>query len=157
MVVILTFREYRRHCVLSGGAQRRTLPRCESEEIKILNISVPWVEIGKTTSRVAYYNRTLVTPARIASEKKYWLVLSIFLVNNQILMERRKLWSRWSKWGGCSVTCGDGTISRRRLCVSGRCVPGELEEQRRPCNRPPCNTLSDIFDGSHEWTILGNF
>ncbi|KAM3968418.1 uncharacterized protein ACR2FA_001407 [Aphomia sociella] len=52
-------------------------------------------------------------------------------------LKKRKIWSRWTKWSDCSVTCGDGTISRLRLCVSGRCAPGEHEEQRRLCNRAP--------------------
>ncbi|CAH0716369.1 unnamed protein product, partial [Brenthis ino] len=68
--------------------------------------------------------------------------------NNDLLM-KRKLWSRWGKWGECSVTCGEGTISRRRHCVSGRCAPGEFEEQRRLCSRPPCMMSSDVFDDPH--------
>lgn len=54
-------------------------------------------------------------------------------------LKNRKVWSRWSKWGECSVTCGSGMIARHRVCLAGRCAPGEREEQRRPCDRPPCD------------------
>ncbi|XP_013162013.1 PREDICTED: thrombospondin-1-like [Papilio xuthus] len=57
-------------------------------------------------------------------------------------LRARKVWSRWGKWSDCSATCGGGMIVRRRLCVAGRCAPGELEEQRRPCAESPCTTTS---------------
>ena len=47
-----------RHCVLSGGTRRRALPRHQSEEMKMLNISFLPVGIEPTTSRV--YSHTLV-------------------------------------------------------------------------------------------------
>ncbi|XP_072930281.1 uncharacterized protein [Epargyreus clarus] len=59
-------------------------------------------------------------------------------------VDSRKMWSRWSKWGECSATCGAGSTVRRRLCVAGRCARGEREEQRRPCVRPPCAATDNI-------------
>ncbi|CAH2211728.1 zinc metalloproteinase nas-36-like [Pararge aegeria] len=59
-------------------------------------------------------------------------------VEDKEILNLRKIWSRWGKWSRCSVTCGDGVITRRRLCVTGRCAPGEFEEQRRPCSRASC-------------------
>ncbi|XP_045509873.1 A disintegrin and metalloproteinase with thrombospondin motifs 20-like [Colias croceus] len=64
--------------------------------------------------------------------------------NEEDLTKAHKVWSRWGKWGECSVTCGDGVISRCRLCVAGRCAPGEVEEQHRPCTRTPCVTAFDV-------------
>ena len=39
------------HCVLSGGTQRRAMPRHQVEEIKILNISFPRVECEPTIKK----------------------------------------------------------------------------------------------------------
>ena len=41
--------EFSRHCVFNGGTQRSTLPRYQSEELKILNISFPRMVMQPTT------------------------------------------------------------------------------------------------------------
>ncbi|KAI8430821.1 hypothetical protein MSG28_000976 [Choristoneura fumiferana] len=61
-------------------------------------------------------------------------------------LKSRKVWSRWSKWGPCSVSCGAGVITRRRACVAGRCARGEAEEQRRACSRAPCHPPHEPHD-----------
>ena len=42
--------------MLSGGAQRRVLPRRQSEEMKILNILIPRVGIETTTYRAIHHD-----------------------------------------------------------------------------------------------------
>lgn len=49
-----------------------------------------------------------------------------------------KVWDRWGKWGGCSVTCGIGRMTRWRHCVSGGCAAGEKEAQIRTCTLSAC-------------------
>ncbi|XP_076093215.1 endoprotease bli-4-like [Mytilus galloprovincialis] len=46
--------------------------------------------------------------------------------------------TNWNQWSRCSVTCGQGTQSRRRQCHSGHCS-GERSE-RRQCNNQECQT-----------------
>ena len=50
--------EFRKHCVLSGGTQRRVLPRYQCKKMKILNITFQRVGIEATTYCV--YSRMLV-------------------------------------------------------------------------------------------------
>lgn len=49
-----------------------------------------------------------------------------------------KVWDRWGKWSGCSVTCGIGKMTRWRHCVSGGCEKGEKEAQIKTCTLPAC-------------------
>uniref|UniRef100_A0A7N8X797 Thrombospondin-1-like n=1 Tax=Mastacembelus armatus TaxID=205130 RepID=A0A7N8X797_9TELE len=52
-------------------------------------------------------------------------------------------WSHWSPWSSCSVTCGEGVITRIRLCNSptpqmgGRDCQGE-GRQTKLCQESPC-------------------
>lgn len=49
-----------------------------------------------------------------------------------------RIWENWSRWSGCSVTCGVGILRRYRRCVSAGCAINEKEEQIKPCNLVPC-------------------
>lgn len=46
------------------------------------------------------------------------------------------LWSSWFETGSCSVTCGQGSQTRMRLCFKGNCT-GNAKEVR-PCSQDPC-------------------
>ena len=49
--------EILRHCVLSGGSERRALSRYQSEEIKILNIS--FLQVARTLANLFLFLRTI--------------------------------------------------------------------------------------------------
>ena len=47
------------------------------------------------------------------------------------------MWSTWSYWGGCTVSCGGGSQTRDRVCINGDigqvgCIGGFIEDE--PCN-----------------------
>nr|3R6B_A Chain A, Thrombospondin-1 [Homo sapiens] len=52
-------------------------------------------------------------------------------------------WSHWSPWSSCSVTCGDGVITRIRLCnspspqMNGKPCEGEARETKA-CKKDAC-------------------
>lgn len=47
------------------------------------------------------------------------------------------VWSDWTEWAPCSVTCGGGQKSRQRFCKNGQNCVGPPEEYRS-CATGPC-------------------
>ncbi|XP_040571520.1 SCO-spondin isoform X2 [Lepeophtheirus salmonis] len=46
-------------------------------------------------------------------------------------------WSRWTRWSECSNTCGNGSRTRNRICITNRCAGQKL--QRSSCNEASCS------------------
>ena len=77
-------------CLLSGGTQRRALPRPQSEELKILNISFPRVGIEPTKCRVVAV--TLVHPApRLSSDTDYYYYKSILFKKKYFIIKYKRI------------------------------------------------------------------
>lgn len=57
---------------------------------------------------------------------------------NDRMKKNVKIWDHWGKWSPCSVTCGEGKMTRWRHCVSEACAPGEKEAQIKTCKMKSC-------------------
>ena len=53
------------------------------------------------------------------------------------------LWGQWHNWSSCSVTCGGGNQTRKRLCDNPTPAYGGMDcagddERAQVCNQDPC-------------------
>ena len=46
-------------------------------------------------------------------------------------------WASWERWGSCSVSCGEGTKSRSRVCKDGKACNGDSTEKKK-CKEKDC-------------------
>ncbi|KAK7491979.1 hypothetical protein BaRGS_00016825 [Batillaria attramentaria] len=64
------------------------------------------------------------------------------------------VWSDWTEWGMCDVTCGGGSQQRQRTCVGpfhgGAACEGEPEE-RQACNTHHC-PVDGLLSAWGEWS-----
>ena len=89
---------------------------------------------GRGRPRALYHKILFVQRFKVVQFYIFSLII-INLVNGG--------WARWSDWGYCSVTCGDGFQSRERTCTNPAPVnDGDpcqgVNEQKKFCITSPC-------------------
>ena len=63
------------------------------------------------------------------------------------LMPLLPRWDEWSEWHECSVTCGNGTASRVRICYEGDETSNECDGvgvEVKNCSMPKCTTRINV-------------
>ncbi|CAG5085436.1 Similar to Thbs2: Thrombospondin-2 (Mus musculus) [Cotesia congregata] len=88
---------------------------------------------------------------------KVFLLIVIFnhVNNKESNSNEPKVWSFWSEWSGCSVTCGIGHIKRTRYCLVGDCGLDEKQSQLKTCTLAACETQKSnakVWDNWGKWS-----
>ena len=117
---------------------------------KCILVDGGWSHWGDWSSRSAIYGdgsraRSVYQPKTSIRKKQMCLHLTLtppclvslidFLVDG--------VWSSWNDWSSCSVSCGDGNLTRRRACDNppsdhgGRICNGQ-SKQNKQCNIDNC-------------------
>ena len=67
----------------------------------------------------------------------YYIFCSLESVARLCLYFIFVVWSQWSGYDACSVTCGAGVMTRTRTCRNGNNCPGPAS-QTQSCNAGQC-------------------
>ncbi|XP_045163533.2 SCO-spondin-like [Mercenaria mercenaria] len=84
-----------------------------------------------------------------------WSCCHYNLCNNQNLGPPG-LWSEWGPWSPCDVTCGNGTRSRDRHCITGppgSCSGNSTETEH--CQQDPCQEPLECYSCLIGWDVRG--
>merc|ERR1712014_121611 len=66
------------------------------------------------------------------------------------------VWNEWEDWGGCTCTCGGGSMRRQRTVLKaprggGKLCPNKTKDEVAPCNTQSCEACIDGKWG--EWSL----
>nr|XP_006814903.1 PREDICTED: SCO-spondin-like [Saccoglossus kowalevskii] len=74
---------------------------------------------------------------------------------NMDLLITNEIWSDWDEWSQCSVSCGVGMTTRRRICKTGPeetseyFCPGKSQEEME-CDKRPCREHNILLNATTE-------
>jgi hypothetical protein len=89
---------------------------------------------------------TPTTPVSTTSGVSTTLSASVFTtVTPTLSTSVQCIYSDWTNWTSCTVTCGDGTQARARNIIAGFCT--EPLTQTRLCQMEPCPCIftQDVY------------
>ena len=66
-----------------------------------------------------------------------------------------EIWSNWTEWGSCSLSCNAGLRTRVRRCRQGTCQGSTTEVS--VCNQADCYEANPVVIKPETYTNWGNF
>jgi hypothetical protein len=93
--------------------------------------------------------------SRTSFEKKRRHKMS---VNGRFTVYHYRGWSHWGSFGECSVTCGNGTMTRTRTCSNTALAHGGVDcmgssTQNQTCIKPDCPSKTSFKIHGHKIKI----
>jgi hypothetical protein len=151
-----------RECVIPAGVDKKTLLKSEcngpNKEIRQCDTTTmtkcenkspnEWSEWSECSVKCGVGTRTRIRKcSKLKNDfpcegSELIMERSVCNVSCAIRSDHLSQWSDWSDWSVCSVSCGTGVSTRRRVCLAGSdCPPGQASETKTCVNNTGCQMV----------------